>query len=187
MLVPFVARRMSKRYSILRHVFSSMWGSQKRLQRWFVHEVKPYDQLLNGIPGPLYSRKRKYPMGLYLGSEGSIPPNTSILKILFTGSLTVRPHWGRPPSWSKSFVENGPSVGLQVTNNIEKNCIVHGFLLNERRWVQSSHDEEGRTIHSTWSYPVRIPMRRVGTKYHILHIIITWNSANSKNVTTSWD
>jgi hypothetical protein len=44
--------------------------SQKQPHCRFVHEVRSDNQVLDGIPGPLYSPKITSQMGLYRGWEG---------------------------------------------------------------------------------------------------------------------
>jgi hypothetical protein len=49
--------------------FPASGVSQKQLRYWFMHEVQPHYQLLDGISGPLHSPKRNNPVQFYWGSE----------------------------------------------------------------------------------------------------------------------
>lgn len=82
-------------------------GCQKKLYCWLMHKVQPRGQLLDRIPGPLYSSKRnKNPFGLYWWSEGSkgLVCSTQSIWISFIQKLTARLQYGGASSyWNKTF------------------------------------------------------------------------------------
>jgi hypothetical protein len=82
---------MYKRYSISRHIFSSIWGVTEATLMLILSRSSTILPSLEGIHGPLHSPQRKNPMGLYRGSEGTRGLVRPAQSICLENTLTVRP------------------------------------------------------------------------------------------------
>jgi hypothetical protein len=154
MWVPFPARRMCKRYSTSRHVFSSICGVAEatalvmRARSWTSLPTSGWN-----IGSFTRTQKKKKTIWLHRGSERAkdwaVRPNP-FGKVLLTDNLPVSPQCqgGIIVLKEDVWVKVWHLQGCKYFKHIEVICTVHGL---EGRMVQSPHDEKRRNTYTTWA------------------------------------